>query len=59
MYIELYREQIKKLYPNIEEEELKRFCENYIIEAEKQHSRFRENELDGTYRYTQNETKYF
>jgi hypothetical protein len=51
MYIELYREQIKKLYPNIEEEELKRFCENYIIEAEKQRGRFRENELDGTYRF--------
>ena len=51
MYRELYREQIKKLYPNIQEEELNVMVENYIIEAEKQHGRFRENELNGTYRH--------
>ena len=51
MCIELYREQIKKLYPNIEEEELNKMVEYYIIEAQKQHDRFRQNELDGTYRH--------
>ena len=48
MLVELYREQIKKLYPNIEDEELNKKVENYIIEANKQEGRFRENEINKT-----------
>ena len=48
--IELYINQIKKLYPNIGEEELNKMVEIFKADMEKQAGRFRENELDGTYR---------
>ena len=48
--IELYINQIKKLYPNIGEEELNKMVEYFKADMEKQAGRYRENELDGTYR---------
>ena len=48
--IELYINQIKKLYPNIVEEELNKMVEYFKADMEKQAGRYRENELDGTYR---------
>ncbi len=57
MFLELYREQIKKLNPNMGYYELNEMVANYEIEARKQQGRFRENELDGTYRFIENETK--
>jgi hypothetical protein len=58
MILELYREQIKKLNPNMGYYELNKMVANYEIEARKQEGRFRENELNGTYRFRENETKY-
>lgn len=48
--VELYINQIKKLYPNIGEEELNKMVEFFKADMDKQAGRFRENELDGTYR---------
>jgi hypothetical protein len=48
MLVELYREQIKKRYPNIEDEELKKMVDNYKIEAIQQEGRFRDNEINKT-----------
>jgi mRNA-degrading endonuclease YafQ of YafQ-DinJ toxin-antitoxin module len=48
--IELYINQIKKLHPNIGEEELNKMVEFFKADMEKQEGRYRENELDGTYR---------
>lgn len=53
--VELYINQIKKLYPNIGEEELNKKVEHYKKDMAKQAGRFRENELDGTYRQSSQE----
>jgi len=50
MVLELYRQQIKKLYPEITDDELNKMVDEYLTEALKQQGRFRENELNGTYR---------
>jgi hypothetical protein len=50
MVLELYREQIKKLYPEITDDELNKMVDEYITEALKQAGICRENELNGTYR---------
>ena len=49
-HLELYKQQIKKLYPNIGEEEFNKKIEDFEADMVKQAGRFRENELDGTYR---------
>jgi hypothetical protein len=49
-HLELYKQQIKKLYPNIGEEEFNKKVEDFEADMAKQAGRFRENELDGTYR---------
>jgi hypothetical protein len=49
-HLELYKQQIKKLYPNIGEEEFNKKIEDFEADMAKQAGRFRENELDGTYR---------
>lgn len=49
-HLELYKQHIKKLYPNIGEEEFNKKVEYFEADMAKQAGRFRENELDGTYR---------
>ena len=51
--LELYKQQIKKLYPNIGEEEFNKKVEDFeadMAKQAKQEGLFRENKLDGTYR---------
>jgi hypothetical protein len=49
-HLELYINNLKKLYPNMEEEELNKMVEEFEKEMKKQEGRYRENELNGTYR---------
>jgi hypothetical protein len=51
-HLELYINQIKKLYPNITEDELNKMVEEFVADMKKQEGRYRSNELDGTYRET-------
>lgn len=47
-HLELYINQIKKLYPNITEDELNKMVEEFVADMKKQEGRYRSNELDGT-----------
>ena len=49
-HLELYINNLKKLYPNITEDELNKMVEYFAADMKKQEGRYRENELNGTYR---------
>jgi Ca2+-binding EF-hand superfamily protein len=49
-HLELYINNLKKLYPNITEDELNKMVEYFVADMKKQEGRYRENELNGTYR---------
>jgi hypothetical protein len=50
-HLELYINNLKKLYPNITEDELNKMVEYFVADMKKQEGRYRENELNGTYRH--------